>query len=500
MASLTQDQIDQLKKKGFDDAKIRSLAAKKGYSMPSTLSNIGNALIKSEKGYGQSMAGAIGGAFPNLAGGKAVEEANQLHEQVKTNLLNTIKAKQANGEDTTRLIDALKTMDKEVNFYDILNTSTGGSLDKSAKQVFGEGFGVATDILGAGALPGGIGSVAKASTFAQGAIQGAKAGAIGGGIFGAAQGATRAAQDDKSAGRIVGAGIGGGLIGGATGGVVGGLLGGVSGAIAGRAQKISDKEKNFALDLVSPKATDKIKQEALRQGRVTEQTLLSGGKILPSKRDLQLEEAVRGVISSKNTPVQNLTALDKTVGEINTGVKAYVAANKVPFNGNQLRSQLNAGKDELRLIFASDATAERTYAAVVDEFMKHVAKKDTAGLLDARQALDSIPSIKKLLDSQGLGENVKKEVVLTVRRQANQYIASLLPKGNKFRATLLRESQMIEAIGNIAEKNTGLIGVNGLQTLAQKYPVLKWLFGWGGTALAGGAGIGVGSAIIGSSN
>jgi hypothetical protein len=95
---------------------------------------------------------------------------------------------------------------------------------------------------------------------------------------------------------------------------------------------------------------------------------------------------------------------------------------------------------------------KKTYNAVVKEFVKHVENKDTAGLLDARQAFDKIPAIKKLLDSQGLGENVKKEIVMTARTKANEYIAKLLPVGNKYRETILNESKMIEAMGNIVDK------------------------------------------------
>src|SRR5574343_382266 len=148
MASLTQEQVNALRQKGLDDTKIALLAKQKGYDMPqeSMMGNIGKALIKSETGFGQSIAGAIGGAFPSLVGKGEVDTANQLAEQVKQNTLKAIKEKQARGEDTSRLINALKTMDKEVNFYDILNKSTGGSLDKSATQVLGEAAGVAADI------------------------------------------------------------------------------------------------------------------------------------------------------------------------------------------------------------------------------------------------------------------------------------------------------------------------------------------------------------------
>lgn len=267
-----------------------------------------------------------------------------------------------------------------------------------------------------------------------------------------------------------------------------------------QATKLSEKTQTHALDLVSPKVSPEIAERAIKEGRVTEPGLLGKAKILPSRRDQELAEAVKEFVSPKKSVLQNTDAIDKGVREINRGVKEYVAQNKVPFNTNQLKSQLNSGKEELRLVFASDATAERTYNAVVDEFMKHVANKDTAGLFEARQTVDKIPAIKKLLDSRGLGENVKKEVVLTVRRMANQYISDLLPAGNKFKESLLRESKMIEAIGNLAEKNKGMIGKNNLQLLTQRYPILKWVIGGAATGLVGSAGIGVGSAIIGSTD
>ena len=502
MATLSQAQIDILKKKGLSDEKIHAIALQRGFDMPkqSTLRAIGSSLIKSETGFGQSIAAAIGGTFPSLAGGDDIARANKFTEQVRTNLLQKIKEKREAGDDTSRLIGALKTLDSEVNFYDILNESTGGSLNKSAKQVFGEGFGVATDILGAGALPGGIGKITKARSFGQGVLQGAKAGAIGGGIFGTAQGATRAAQEDKTGGEIVGAGIRGGVIGGVTGGVAGGVIGGVSGAIAGRAKKVATNRHDFILDLVSEKPTTKVSEQAIREGRVTEPTFFGRAKIIPSTKDYRIADAVDEVVSTKNTVFQNADAITTRVSQINDGVKKLITQKKVPFNTNQLLTRLNAVRDESKLVFASDATAERTYDAVVDEFMRHVGKKDTLGLFEARQTFDKIPAIQKLLNSEGLGENVKKTIVLDVRRAANEYIASLLPANNPYRALLRQESLMLEAVGNIGEKGASIIGKNRLQILTAKYPILKWLVGGLATGIAGAAGVGVGSTIIGSTD
>lgn len=269
---------------------------------------------------------------------------------------------------------------------------------------------------------------------------------------------------------------------------------------ARKATKLATKTKEYALDLVSPKVSPDVAEQAIRQGRVTEPTLLRKAKILPSKTEQDLAEAVKEFVVPNKTVLQNTDAIDKGIRNINRGVKEYVTQHKVPFNANQLKSQLNAGKDELKLVFASDTTAEKTYNAVVDEFMKHVKSGDTIGLLDARQSVDKIPAIKKLLSSQGLGENVKREVVLTVRRMANQYISDLLPKGNAFKESLLKQSRMIEALENIAEKNRDVIGKNNLQILAQRYPMLKFAIGATAAGAVGAAGLGLGGAIIGSTD
>lgn len=342
-------------------------------------------------------------------------------------------------------------------------------------------------------VPGGVGF--KGASLGAKVLKGVGVGATTGGL----QGAGLALQDQKDASGI----LSDTLKGAAIGGVVGGAFPLVP-AVAKLPSKAKDsvsknftkKGDEFVLDLISPKATESIKQEALQQGRVTEPGFFKAGKITASKRDEQVAEAVKDFVSKKATPVQNIDSISNGVKAINTGVKAYVKENKVPFNTTQLTSQLNKGKEELNLIFASDTNAKKTYDAVVKEFIKHVKSKDTSGLLDARQEFDKIPAIKKLLDSQGLGENTRKEIVLTTRSMANKYISDLLPKGNQYRETLLKEHKMIEALGNIADKNTSIIDANKLQLLTKEYPILKWVV----SGLAGAAGIGVGGTIIGSSN
>lgn len=445
---------------------------------------------------GEKLGQGLGQALANPGISKKLDEAQNRNMETQGELIKRIKEKKARGEDTSRLEVALK--DLGVSIKEV-GEGTGKLLNQkelTGKQVIGDALQLGTTVLGAGQLPG-MAKTAVAQTgiiagAKQGAIQGAKAGAV----YGTSSGVSGALKEDKDIGDVLKSGAIGGLTGAGTGAILGGVIGGVSGGIKQRAINKLTKEQEFAEELVTPKMTTAVKEQALREGRVTEQGLLSASKIQPGKRDKELAEAVKGFVSSKKTQIQNIDSIQSGVDEINTGLKAYVKANKVPFNTAQLNKQLNNGKGELKLVFAGDKQAEKTYNAVVKEFMKHVKNKDTSGLFDARQGFDKVPAIKKLLDSQGLGENVKKEIVLTVRGQANKYVASLLPKDNKFRETLLRESKMIEAIGNLLEKNADMVGKNKWQALTLKYPVLKY---W--TSLAIGAGgVGVGSVIIGSSD
>lgn len=367
----------------------------------------------------------------------------------------------------------------------LTNSSQPGP--KELLDVGGQGVEAGSFFVGGGASKELIKNTAK-QTFKQLVKQGAKEG----GIIGATTGFGQSLQEEEQS-------IKNTLLDTAGGALAGGVLGAATGGLSSKlktSSKASNKADDFVQDLVSPKATKQVQERALSEGRVTEAGLLKKSRILPSKKDKQIAEIIKPYVSSKKSITENIDSVTFGVKEINQGVKEYVKVNKVPFNANQLKTQLNKGKDELNLVFASDTNAQKTYDAVVEEFMRHVNKKDTAGLMDARQAFDKIPAIKKLLDSQGLGENTKKEVVLTVRSMANQYIARLLPQGNKYREQLLQESKMIEAIGNMVEKNISMIGKNKLQQLTIEYPLLKWIV----SGLAGAGGIGVGSVLIGSSD
>ena len=108
-------------------------------------------------------------------------------------------------------------------------------------------------------------------------------------------GTSQALQDDLSGKEILEEAGKGALVGGAAGGVLGGITGGISGGIKSSKIKKQVKAKEFVEDLVQPKPTQKVKEAALREGRITESGLLKGSKIKPSKRDVKLADAVKGL-------------------------------------------------------------------------------------------------------------------------------------------------------------------------------------------------------------
>lgn len=470
----------------------------------------GNQFVEKPKGFfakasdfvssiigGKELARGAGLALATPEVQKSLDESRINLTEQQTQLLQQIKEKRAKGEDTSNLANALRTNQAELNkiadaFSDFAETLP------TSKQVVGSAARLAGTLSGgvltkaAGKLVG----VGKATGLVSGAMRGTGAGAVAGTVEGAIQGAGLAAEQDKSTEEIMMSGLLGAGTGAVTGGIVGGIVGGVSGRIQGKRIKAEE----FSKELVSPKQTAKIRAEAIQQGRLEDPSLFKKAEIVASKRDITLAGAVDDVVSPKATIGENIDAIRLKVNRTNSGVKDFITNNKVPFNNNQLRAKLIEGKNDLSLIFASDTNAEKTYNAVTNAFIENVKKGDTLGLFEARQSFDQLPAIKKLLNSDVLGENARKEIVLTVRRAANDYIASQLPQGNQYRQLLLQESYMLEALGNISEKAVKIIGKNKLQLLTEQYPVLKWLVGGIGAGLAGAAGIGVGGAIIGSTD
>lgn len=504
---LTQQQIDEMDKitglagttaQSSRIAELRGLSSKPEVKTPE------------KRTVSEKIAGFTGGEKIGQGLGQALanpqiikEREKALNDAIKQQgeLLKKKKEISELGGDVSHIDKAL-----EYNKQDLDSISSGmeGLLNQkglTTKQVYGDALQLGTTIVGVGTLPGASKGVTAAKTFSEGAKQGIKLGAKTGAIYGASSGVSSGLKDDKGALDIVKEGIGGAMVGAGTGAIVGGLTGGIVGKVRGAKDAKIAKDLAFREQLAMPAMNDKLAKEAIIQGRVGEPGFLKGGKIAPSRQAKDLAIAIDGVVSRKKTDLQNVEALLSETSKVNERVVSYAKMNKVPFNTKQLTKNLNKGKEELDIVFAGDKQASKVYDAVVKKLVENVDGMDTAGLLRARQDLDSIPAIKKLLDSQGLGENVKKEVVLTVREKANEYIASLLPEGNAYREMLMKETKMLRVAKNLADKISlprykGEVTKSTLIKLSEKYPLLKWVVG---SAVLGGGIVG-GNAVISSAD
>jgi DNA-binding transcriptional MerR regulator len=280
-----QENIDALEEQGASPDEIQEWldSLPKQFSQASTeapkkegiFKKIGKAIISSELKFGKSIADAMPSFVPGSAAwtNKQNEQIMANQHAMMENLLVQRKKLKAEGKDTSRLDAAIQDMQEQMSKPAIDINETNASVNKTGKQIFGEGLGVAADILSAGsygkaaqgaqsgklliagkasgkvatvlgkagigstvspaagALPSIIGGGTKAQAALKGAWQGAKQGLVSGSVWGTAQGATRAMQENKSNTDIASDAITGGVVGGVAGGTLGAIVGGTSGYI-----------------------------------------------------------------------------------------------------------------------------------------------------------------------------------------------------------------------------------------------------------------------------
>lgn len=265
--------------KGIDGGKIVDGLVARGYKLegfndqpeptkPTTIEKVADFTG------GKEIAQGLGQAIANPKIAKSIEQVQNQQFDIQGQLLARIKENKAIGKDTSKLEDALNTINEEIaktgqGAENLLNQN-----ELTNKQVVGDALQLGTTIVGAGNLSG-VGTQAKAGLNAiksgdnvldavkgaetvfktgvrgkalptaiqgvtenigilkgsgKGFISGAKTGAM----FGSATGVSQGLQEDKNAEQIAIQGLGGAIGGGILGGVLGGLVGGVSGGISGR--------------------------------------------------------------------------------------------------------------------------------------------------------------------------------------------------------------------------------------------------------------------------
>lgn len=166
--------------------------------------------------------------------GKKIDEVQKVQGDTMDRLIDRIKEKEARGEDTTKLKEALKELGVESQKFgdsadELLNPN-----DLTPEQVVGDALQLA-GTAAAGKVAGSIASKATGATgLVKGAIQGAGTGVATGAVTGAVEGTAQGLQQDKDIDGVVGDAVKGAGAGAVIGGVLGGLTGAVSGGIKGR--------------------------------------------------------------------------------------------------------------------------------------------------------------------------------------------------------------------------------------------------------------------------
>lgn len=182
-----QANIEALEKQGASQSEIQewlnSLPKQSSAPQPEQpkkegiLKKVGKALISSELKFGQSIADALPSFVPGSAAwtNKQNEILMAQNQDIADKLTETIKEKLARGEDTSHLDKVLREHLERSSKPPIDINETNPSINKSAKQIFGEGLGVAVDIASFGTY----GNAAKGAKTGQLLIKGKASQAIG---------------------------------------------------------------------------------------------------------------------------------------------------------------------------------------------------------------------------------------------------------------------------------------------------------------------------------
>lgn len=285
----------------------------------------GNQFEEKPKGF---LAGARDFATSIIGGGKLAEgigmsvaspdvlrqqeEATDLADEARIDLITRIREKSAKGEDTTRLKSQLERVVGQTQIRADVATDFTEELPTN-KEVIGSALRLGGTLAG-GAIAGKAGQiVGKASPgIVGGAVQGAKVGALAGGVEGGIQGAGVGLEQNQDATGIALSTLGGIAGGTVLGGTVGTLGGALSGKLkANQALKLERKQllqnnpdsrvAKYTLTGEGQIKTDPIAREAIKQGidEGTVATIKGASSSDKAKARTALEILVKGKTDKK---------------------------------------------------------------------------------------------------------------------------------------------------------------------------------------------------------
>lgn len=355
---------------------------------------------------GKKVAEGLGMAIAAPELQSQLEEAEQAGSDIQLQLLKTINEKKANGEDTTRLQNALDSLKiSQTGTRDVQEDFTGAL--PSNKEVIGSAVRLAGTAAG-GTIAKAFTPATKATGVMSGIGQGARVGALTGATEGAIQGAGIGAERELGAGGIAASAVGGAALGGVTGGVLGGVVGGVSGQMnktrAIKAQqeallksKPDSTVAKYTLNGRGKIANDPIAQETIKQG-VDESVVATIKGATPADK----QKALKALdILEKGKTDAKYKALNRSSDVI--GESAMERFNTVAKANEQAGKQLDMVAGSLKGKKVDPTPAVQNFIDELDnlgvkvEYGKAVYKgSDIEGLKEPQRILDAV--IKRMTE------------------------------------------------------------------------------------------------------
>lgn len=280
-----------------------------------------------------------------------------------------------------------------------------------------------------------------------------------------------------------------------------GAVEGARGVAAGLSEKLAPNLGKEAMDIavIGPqgkKATVSSLEKSGRPGGYAPDDsfigkLVGADKYVPTKRDMEVAEAVQGVVRKSNTPAKNIASINNKIAEVSeTEVRPTLRQHPSPFNVATYSKKLR--EVEMPDFIKTDEALARTYETVRNRFIDVVkgGVKTKEGLWDSRKSIDDV--IEQQFGAAGFNPDkysALQKAILDMRRATNDFISEGIPD-SAFKAQMKRLSRMYEAKHNIALDNYALQSKDGFEKWVANNPK-KWaalkVAGW--TSAIGGVGM-----------
>lgn len=252
------------------------------------------------------------------------------------------------------------------------------------------------------------------------------------------------------------------------------------------------KPDNFIDELITPKMTQKSTETAIKTGRVSENSKITGERdytdAVPGFN--KIKESVSKVpgLSNKNTLLENSNLIHDAIGKTAEDLKSQLKG-KGSFTPAEFNKYMGGIKKTLSENPMIVGDAEKTASKIVSKFNSLVAENGykPEGLLEARKQLDTWMASQKGNVFNPSTESAISTALRSIRQGGNKFLADLPGVKGKVdvEGLLGHQSNLYDAIENIAPK-AAKEGSNVLQRFVKNNPMTAKALKYTATAAGGG--------------